>query len=176
MKFQKYLRLTTYNSRLFIFTFFLFYISEVFAGELQGKFQDWSVFKTARADQTICYIISAPIRRDGNYEQRGEPFFLVTNIKNDADEISLASGFVFSDKSNIEISFSSKKFYLFPYKALAWADSKADDIDIIKELQKHDDFVVTAVAFNGKISSDIYSLVGFPKAYQKMKEVCKNIK
>src|SRR4051812_10913577 len=114
----------------FFFMFFLFFASEVFAGELQGKFQDWSIFKTVREDRTICYMASVPIKRDGNYEKRGEPFFLVTNIENDADEISLASGFIFSDKSNIELSFSSKKFYLFPYKALAWADSRSDDLDI----------------------------------------------
>lgn len=157
-----------------VFAIFLFFVSEVSARELQAKFQDWRVFKTARGDQDVCYVASVPIRRDGNYDRRGEPFFLVTNIQNDADEISVASGFVYSDKSNIEVSFSSKKFYLFPYKAMAWANDKSDDINIIKELQKHDDFVVTGIAYDGKIATDIYSLVGFKLAYEKMKQICKN--
>jgi hypothetical protein len=173
MKFLKYLRFTTYSLGLF-FTPFLLLICDVRAAELQGKFQDWSIFKTKREDRSICYLASVPIKRDGNYDKRGEPFFLVTNIQNDADEISIASGFIYSDKSNVEISFSSKKFYLFPYKALAWADSRSDDLDIIKELQKHDDFVVTAIARDGKIAADIYSLVGFSKAYEKMKQICKD--
>lgn len=161
---------------MFFSIIFLFFSGDIFAQELQTKFQDWSFFKTTRGNQTVCYIASLPIRSDGNYDKRGEPFFLVTNIKNDADEVSLTSGFVYSEKSNIEIAFSSKKFYLFPYKAMAWANNKAEDIDIIKELQKHDDFVVTGIANDGKISTDIYSLVGFVKAYEKMRRVCKDVK
>jgi len=143
------------------------------AQELQGKFQDWNVFKTERGDRAICYLASVPLKRDGNYERRGEPFFLVTNIENDADEVSVSSGFMFNQKSDVEVSFGSKKFYLFPYKTMAWAGDKNDDIDIIKDMQKHENFVITAVARDGKIATDFYSLIGFSLAYAKMKEVCK---
>ena len=68
---------------------FLFFGIDLKAQELQAKFQDWNVFKTERGDKTICYVASLPIKRDGNSDKRGEPFFLVTNIENDADEISV---------------------------------------------------------------------------------------
>lgn len=162
MKFTKHLAL-----------FAIFFSATASAQELQGKFQDWNVFKTERGDKTVCYLASTPIKRDGNYEKRGESFFLVTNIENDADEVSASSGFIYNKSSNVEVSFGSKKFYLFPYKSMAWANDKNDDIDIIKEMQKHDDMIVGGVEREGKIATDTYSLIGFVQGYTKMKQVCK---
>ncbi len=158
------------------FTVFIFFSSNSFAQEFEGEFQDWSIFKVERGGKNICYIASLPIKMDGNSLRRGEPFFLVTNIENDADEVSLASGFVFNKSSNVEVSFGSKKFYLFPYDTTAWANNKNEDIDIIKEMQKHEDFVVKSVAKDGKVASDTYSLVGFIQAYSKMKQICQDLR
>lgn len=158
---------------LFLFTFLA---SPAFSKEFQKQFQDWNLFKTDRGDQVICYLTSTPIRSNGNFDNphgRGEPFFLVTNIKNDADEISTASGFVYKSNSDVELSFGSKKFYLFPYKVFAWAHEKSADLDIIKEMQKNADMVVTGVSKNGKIIADTYSLIGFSQSYRKLKEICK---
>ena len=75
-------------------------------------------------------------------------------------------------KGDIEVSFGSKKYYLFPYMSVSWANDKNDDIDIIKEMQRAEEFVVTGVTRDGKTSNDTYSLIGFPQAYVKMKETC----
>ena len=163
MKFNKYLVL-----------FVVFLPVTALAQELQGKFQDWNVFKTERGDKTVCYMASTPIKRDGNYDKRGESFFLLTNVENDADEVSASSGFIYNKSSNVEVSFGTKKFYLFPYKAIAWANDKNDDIDVIKEMQKHDDMIVSGVGREGKIATDTYSLIGFVQAYLKMKQVCED--
>jgi hypothetical protein len=154
----------------------LFFSCNVSAQELQAKFQDWNVFKAERGDHVVCYMASTPIKRNGNYDKRGEPYFLVTNIANDADEVSASSGFIYKKKSDVEVSFGSKKFYLFPYMSVAWANDKNDDIDIIKEMQKVEEFVVTGMTRDGKNASDTYSLIGFVQAYTKMKEVCVDLK
>jgi hypothetical protein len=57
---------------------------------------------------------------------------------------------------------------------LAWANSKTDDIDIIKEMRRNLDVVVLGVNKKNQYSSDTYSLIGFDQAYGKMKEVCAN--
>lgn len=154
-----------------------FITSPVAAQELQQRFHDWSLFKTKRGakdkEKDVCYIISIPIDRQGHEDRRGESFITVTNIENDADEIRVSSGFVYDGKSDVELSFYAKKFYLFPYKSSAWADDVNDDLEIIKQMQKEEDLNITAISFDGLASSDTYSLIGFSKAYRKMKEVCK---
>ncbi len=58
---------------LISFTFLTF--SKGYSQELQARFQDWSVFKTERGDKVVCYIASTPIKSEGNFDKRGEPFF-----------------------------------------------------------------------------------------------------
>jgi hypothetical protein len=149
--------------------------SQAYSQELQARFQDWSVFKTERGDKVVCYIASTPIKSEGNFDKRGEPFFLVTNIDNDADEISTSSGFIYNKTSNVELTFGIKKYYLFPYKTVAWANDKNDDADIIKEMQGNAELIVTGIARDGKIAIDTYSLIGFVHSYKKLKEICQNI-
>ncbi len=160
---------------LFSAIFFIFLSQEIIAEELQEKFHDWSVFKTDRGDQTICYLISTPIKQDYNFNKRGEPFFLLVYSPNEADEISVSSGFYYDKKSDVEISFPLKKFYLFPYDSLAWANDKNEDIEITKEMQKQESFVVTGIAKDGRISRDTYSLIGFITAHKKIREFCKSL-
>ena len=134
--------------------------------------QDWSLFKIEQGGQEICYVVSIPIEYSKFHKKRGKSFFMVTKTTNDADEISTSSGFFYKDNSNLELSFGSKRFYLFPHKNYAWAMDKNEDIAIIKEMQKQDDFIITAIDQNNKIVSDRYSLIGFNQAYQKMRKEC----
>ena len=141
--------------------------------DLQARFKDWSVFKSNRGDDVICYAVSIPIKENGNFLFRGEPYLMVTNLVNDSDEVSVSSGFIYKQTADVELSFGSKKFYLFPYEALAWADDNNDDIDIIKEMQRNEEVTITGTMRDNKTASDTYSLIGFAKAYAKLKEICK---
>ncbi len=155
----------------------LFCFTQLFATanaeDFQAKFKDWSVFKSNHGNSVICYVASIPIRQEGNFLHRGEPYLMVTNLVNDSDEVSVSSGFIYKQTSDVAISFGSKKFYLFPYMALAWAHDSNDDIDIIKEMQKSEEITIVGTTRDDKISNDTYSLIGFSQAYAKLKEVCK---
>ena len=75
----------------------------------------------------------------------------------------------------MELTFGIKKYYLFPYKTVSWANDKNDDADIIKEMQNNAEMIVNGVARDGKIAVDTYSLIGFVNSYKKLKEICQNI-
>jgi hypothetical protein len=152
--------------------FLLFASNNLLAQELQGKFADWSVFTAEIGKRKICYMMSLPIKKDGNYYRRGEPYFLITNSVDNIDEITIASGYVYKEGSEVELSFGLKKFNAFTYKSLAWANSKTDDIDITKEMRRNLDVVVLGINKKNQYSSDTYSLIGFNQAYGKMKEAC----
>lgn len=147
--------------------------TDCFAQELIGDFYDWKLYKGKRLDEEICYLSAIPMKTEGSYDKRGQPYFLVNEIKDDANEISVSSGFLYKKNSNVEISFGSKKYYLFPHEATAFANKKSDDIDILKEMQKNANLVVSGVTREGSLAIDSYSLIGFVKAYKKMQEVCR---
>lgn len=139
----------------------------------QFIFQDWRLFKAEHGNRVICYLVSTPIKKGGSKERRGEPYFLLTDVMNDADEITASSGYIYKSTSDVQVSFGAEKFYLFPYMAVAWADNANDDIDVIKEMQKNDEMIVSGITRDDKTTHDTYSLIGFTQAYAKLKEECK---
>ncbi len=143
---------------------------------LVKQYKDWNIYRIEEKNYRACYAISTPFLTKGNKIKRAEPYFIVNNLINDADEIMVTSGFFYKDNNDIEISIGIKKFYLFGYKNLGWTYSKNDDIDLIKEMQKNDEFLVTSYNKEGKINIDKYSLIGFKQAYFKLKETCKDLK
>lgn len=144
------------------------------AKNLEMNFFDWTLFKTNRGDRIVCYLVSTPIKEGGYNYRKGEPYFMVTNLQNDADEVTASSGFVYKPTSDVEISFGPKKYYLFPYYGVSWAFDINDDLDIIKDMQKNPEMIVTGTTIDNKITFDTYSLIGFSKAYFKLKEICKD--
>lgn len=138
-----------------------------------AKFKDWSVHKIKTSNYKSCYSLSLPFATKGNKVKRAQPFFTVMNVDNDADEITFSSGFYFKENIDIELAIGNKKFFLFPFKNYGWTYSKNDDIDIIKEMQKNDEFLITYYNKSNKIVIDKYSLIGFRESYFKLKEICK---
>lgn len=141
---------------------------------LQASFKDWSVYKVLQGDRYFCYLLSVPIHKAGDNILRAEAYFVVNDIEDEANEITAVSGFNYKKTTNIEVSFGAQKYYLLPYRATAWAYSKNDDIDIIKDMQKNDEFIISSITEKNQIIHDTYSLIGFTQAYFKLKEICKN--
>lgn len=156
---------------LFLF-FILLPIKFSCAQKFYNSFVDWSIFSVDRGDKKICYIVSLPIKKDGNYDKRGEPYFVVTLNQEGEDEISTSSGYEYKKNSDVEISFGLKKFNIFTYGDLAWTYDRDEDLDIIKEMRINSDFSVSGININGSYSQDSYSLLGFVEAYNKMREIC----
>ncbi len=144
------------------------------AQSVKMDFFDWTFYREDREDGFICYLLSTPLNSSYYEGRKGEPFFLVTNVKNSADEIVTSSGYSYKNSVDIQLSFGDKKYYLFPYSGLAWTFDANDDLDVIKEMQQNAKMVVSGVARNNQNTHDTYSLIGFAKAYQKLKEVCIN--
>lgn len=140
---------------------------------LEGNFKDWSIYKVEKDGKKYCYALSLPIEENGRKFKRAEPYFVVSDLVDNADEITAVSGFYYKENSDIELSFGLKKFYLFTHHARGWTYSANDDLDIIKEMQRNAEFTVTAFSQHNKIVSDRYSLIGFKQAYFKLKEICR---
>jgi hypothetical protein len=157
---------------IFSLTFLLLLCSNLFAQEFHKKFADWGFFTADFGNKKICYIISLPVKKDGNYNKRGEPYFLVINSADNIDEVMISSGYIYKEGSEVELSFGLKKINGFSYKNLAWAYNKSEDINIIKEMRRNLNFSVLGVNKNNRYSQDTYSLIGFNHAFQRMKESC----
>lgn len=159
--------------KIILKTFLLLILCEsVAAQEIQGTFADWSVFTAKSGKQKICYAMSMPIKSAGNYYDRGQPYFLVVRSSDNVEEITVSSGYNYKESSEVYLSFGLKKFNIFTYKNLAWANDKNDDIDIVKAMRENLGVVVLGTNSQKKNSQDTYSLIGLGKALIKMKDIC----
>lgn len=147
-----------------------------YAAEAQVKdkqFKDWSVYTTTLQGRKTCYIASFPVSKTGNYSLRDEPYFLVTNIDANTDEISTSSGYKYKINSDIDLSIQGDNFKLFTKGELAWAPDSQKDKEIIETIKKRGNMTVKGTSVKGTYSVDKYSLMGFSSAYSRMKELCK---
>ncbi len=136
--------------------------------------RDWTLFKSTENGKEICYIASLPIKKEGTYKKRGEPYATVMREKGAShDEISISSGFLYDLDRDIEVSILKRKFPLFANDEKAWTYDRNDDVEMVKQMQLGAKMYVLAYSKAGERANDTYSLIGFNDAYNAMLSLCK---
>ena len=143
-----------------------------------AKFNDWSAFAEGEGKNLACMAVSKPKKAQGNYSRRGDIFAIVTHLpgQNKWNEFSIVAGYNFQPNSNPDVTIGDMKFQLFTSGSRAWSFSPSEDEKIVKYLKNSMKMKVVGTSSRGTITNDIYSLVGFSKAYQKINEACKKKK
>ena len=160
--------------KLFFINLILLNVLELESKELE-KYNDWSAYAEGEGKNLACMAVSKPKKAEGNYTRRGEIFAVITHLpgQNKWNEFSIIAGYNFKADSNPEVTIGDAKFQLFTSGSRAWSFSPPDDEKIIKFLKSSMKMKVVGTSTRGTITTDIYSLIGFSKAYQKINEACK---
>ena len=93
--------------------------------------------------------------------------------QNKWNEFSIVAGYNYKSNSNPDITIGDMNFQLFTSGSRAWSFSPSDDEKIIKYLKNSMKMKIVGTSSRGTITTDIFSLIGFSKAYQKINESCK---
>lgn len=158
----------------YIFILFFVLISNLFAATPVSIHKNWTLFKSTVNGKEMCYIVSLPIKKEGNYKRRGEPYALVSKVKgNDYEEVSMSSGFIYDPDKDIEVLISKRKFPMFSNEEKAWTYDKNDDVEMVKYMKKGTTMNVIGYSKLGFMANDTYSLMGFTEAYDNMINLCK---
>ena len=158
----------------YVFILFFILISNLFAATPVSIYKNWTLFKSTVNGKEMCYIVSLPIKKEGNYKRRGEPYALVSKVKgNDYEEVSMSSGFIYDPDKDIEVLISKRKFPMFSNEEKAWAYDKNDDVEMVKYMKKGTTLNVIGYSKLGFMANDTYSLMGFTEAYDNMINLCK---
>lgn len=159
---------------IYFILLFCILLTDIFAATPISIYKNWTLFKSTINDKEMCYIVSLPIKKEGNYKRRGEPYALVSRLKGEQyDEVSMSSGFLYDPDKDIEVSISKRKFPMFSNEEKAWAYDRNDDIEMIKYMKKGSIMNVVGYSKTGFIADDTYSLMGFTEAYNGMINLCK---
>ena len=160
----------------FFYVLILFFVLAVHAYSATpvSIYKNWTLFKSTVDGKEMCYIVSLPIKKQGNYKRRGEPYALVSKLKGaEYEEVSMSSGFLYDPDKDIEVSISKRKFPMFSDEEKAWTYDRNDDIEMIKYMKKGTLMNVVGYSEVGFMANDTYSLMGFTEAYNSMINLCK---
>ena len=162
------------------FLVFYFFSSSVFSDDhsysKQGSFKSWTVY--TKKNKQICYMIALPNKSIGDYNLRGRVSVIVARRPKEKNKnfIGIDFGYSFEKNAKVKIIVDNEvSFSLETFHQTAWTkpsdNSKLDD-KIIEEMLKGNELVVFGKSKRGTDTKDIYSLVGFSKAFSKIKDVC----
>ncbi len=148
----------------------LFITTAASAQNFDSKHGDWEVYT---ASGSVCYIASTPIKEDGNWSRRGQPYVLVNFKKGKPDEVNVTSGYPYKPNMDLDVRVDGRKFNLFVDGEHAWAKDSATDKRLVDGFKSGSSVVVKGVSKKGTYSKDTYSLKGSTAAYKRMVALCK---
>jgi invasion protein IalB len=141
------------------------------------KIGEWNVVNSKEKNKSVCYMISYPTKKQGDYKKRGEPYALVTYRGAGSADITFVSGYEYRAGTDVDIKIDSKHEYKFftttDTPENAWAREATDDKEVIELMKESERLTAKGISKAGTFSLDSYSLSGFKTAYKEMVKNCK---
>lgn len=167
----------TRKNHFLIYTSFIFFIAlssnNAFSQQFQKSYKDWSVYTTKRDGLNLCYMVSYPKRKSGNYNKRGQPYVMVTNINGKISEVSATGGYPYKKNTEPRVIIDGEEHRLSMTKnETAWFKTDEYDAIAIDKMKKGRKMTVKGTSIKGTYSIDNYSLSGFTSAYRKITSLC----
>lgn len=151
----------------------VFLTKHAHAQKFQKQYNDWSVYTSSRGGQKLCYMVSFPKRKNGNYRYRSEPYVMVTNVGGRRDEVSVTGGYSYKRRTEPRAIVDGKEYRMSVISGeMAWFRTGAYDRKVISKMKKGMKLKVKGTSAKGTYSIDTYSLRGFTKAYNKIRSLC----
>ena len=156
--------------KLFLYFFALFFIqSSVLAHEMSIGKHEHGKWTFKKVGNSACSIFQVPIEEKGDYTIRGSVLFYVFKEGN-AEYVRIDSGYPHDPDKYVKVSIDNKNYQFFGEDNSAW--SMKDDRIIIDAMKAGKSMTVIGYSKKGTETTDIYTLLGFTKAYNSLKQEC----
>tara|TARA_B100000686_G_C16690833_1_gene917500 strand:+ start:336 stop:839 length:504 start_codon:yes stop_codon:yes gene_type:complete len=138
-----------------------------------GKYKNWEAFNYNSGKEKICFAQTIPTERSPKNLKRDESRLFVSFRKSEKikNEISVTSGH-FYKQSSVVAKSGKNTFSFFSQGKFAWVSDGEEEFNLIKVMKKASKLSVSASDTNGKKTKDLYSMMGFTKAYNTAKKNC----
>jgi len=138
-----------------------------------GKYKNWEAFTYTSDKGKICFAQTAPLQRSPKNFKRESSRLFVTFRKEEKikNELSITSGHIYKQSSVVAKS-GKNEFAFFSQGNFAWLIDGEEEYNLIKTMKKASKLSVSAKTSNGAQTKDLYSMMGFTKAYNTAKKSC----
>ena len=173
---QRSIKIKMMKKILFICIFFIGSLSSVvFAADPKsvGKYKNWETFVYNDGKGKVCFAQTIPLERTPKNFKREPSRLFVTFRKSEKikNEISVTSGHEYK-KASVTAKSGKNEFSLFSQGNFAWLIDGEEEFNLIKTMKKASKLSITSTAKNGGKTKDLYSMMGFTKAYNAARKSC----
>ena len=138
-----------------------------------GKYKSWEAFTYSGSNGKICFAQTIPLDRAPKNLKRAPSRLFVTFRKNEKikNELSVTSGHMYK-KSSVMAKSGKNEFLFFSQGNFAWLIDGEEEFNLIKTMKRASKLSVTARTSTGTETKDMYSMMGFTKAYNTARKSC----
>ena len=158
---------------LILFTFL--FSSNAFSDQPKsiGKYKSWEAFTYNGSNGKICFAQTIPLDRAPKNLKRDPSRLFVTFRKNEKikNDLSVTRGHMYK-KSSVIAKSGKNEFLFFSQGNFAWLIDGEEEFNLIKTMKRASKLSVTARTSTGTETKDMYSMMGFTKAYNTARKSC----
>jgi len=138
-----------------------------------GKYKNWETFIYTDGKGKVCFAQTKPLERAPKNFKREPSRLFVTFRKSEKikNEISVTSGHEYKSAS-VTAKTGKNEFSFFSQGNFAWLLDGEEEYNLIKTMKKASKLSINATAKNGSKTKDLYSMMGFTKAYNAARKSC----
>ena len=138
-----------------------------------GKYKSWEAFTYNDSKGKICFAQTIPLDRAPKNLKRDPSRLFVTFRKNEKikNELIVTSGHMYK-KSSVIAKSGKNEFLFFSQGNFAWLIDGEEEFNLIKTMKRASKLSVTARTSTGTETKDMYSMMGFTKAYNTARKSC----
>ena len=157
-----------------LWLFIVFNLSSAAEPKSVGKFKNWETFTYNDSKGKVCFAQTIPTERSPKNVKRDESRLFVTFRKKEKikNEISITSGHIYKQSSVIAKSGKNEFSFSQSQGKFAWIPDNEEEFNLIKVMKKASKLSIAASDLNGNKTKDLYSMMGFTKAYNTAKKSC----
>ena len=160
----------------FLCTFVLWTSMAAHAQKLNelGGHGKWTAYSFRDEGKKVCYMASAPVKQEGKYKQRGQPYALVTNRPSTKSkgEVNFVAGYSFKKNAPLKVIVNKQTFELFTTDDRAWSPDANSDKKLVKAMIRGNKMVVQGLSSRDTKTTDSYSLTGFTATKKLIDRAC----
>ena len=139
-----------------------------------GKYKNWQAYTFNDGKGKVCFAQTKPTERSPQKLEINHARLFVTFRKEEKikNEISVTGGLTYKAASVIAKSGKNEFAFNLTKGKFAWIQDQEEEFNLIKIMKKATKLSISATTTNGVKTKEMYSMMGFTKAYNTAKKSC----
>lgn len=135
------------------------------------RHKDWGAYSHQGTTGKICYILSAPVKKEPAERDHGDVYFMLSLHPGQTGTVEpqFTVGYPFKDESKVALVIDGKTFTMFTVGSNAWMENRTEEQQVIDAMRAGQDMSLSGFSRRGTNTVYTYSLSGVTASLNEIK-------